>query len=112
LEVGSRDQFLGQLDQLYASGGLDAVHDYVQKEWVPGRVVRGTIFAALDVTSARIIDREVRRCDNQGSAMPNKAPVLARSSPELHIGREVRLETWTRLKEMQSFYLTVWFVPE
>jgi hypothetical protein len=112
LEVGTRDQFSSQLDQLYAAGGLDAVRDYVAKEWVPGRLVHGSIFTVLDVTTARIIDREVRRCDQQGSAMPNKPPVLARSAPELHIGREARLETWTRLKEMQSFYLTVWYVPE
>jgi hypothetical protein len=114
LDAGTRDQFLAQLDQLYTSGGLDAVRDYVAKEWMPGRVVRGNIFSTADVTSARIIDREVRRCDRQGGALLDKAPILPRSTPDLHIGREAHLETWTRIKDLQSFsfYLTVWYVGE
>ncbi len=112
LDVGTRDQFLTQLDQLYTAGGLDAVHDYVEKEWVPGRLVRGGIFSTADIVGARIIDREVRRCDHQGAALIDKAPVLPRVTPDLRVGRNGHLETWTRLQEVQPFYLTVWFVGE
>ena len=112
LDLGTRDQFMAQLDQLFTSGGLDAVHDYVEKEWVPGRLLRGSVFSTADVANARIIDRELRRCDRQGAALMDKAPVLPRVSPDLHVGRKGHLETWTRIKELQSFYLTVWFVSE
>jgi hypothetical protein len=112
LDLGTREQFLANLDQIFAAGGLSAVHDYVEKEWVPGRLLKGSVFSTSDTAAARIIDREVRRCDRQGAALLDKAPVLSRVTPDLHVGRQGRLETWTRLESLQSFMLTVWYVGE
>lgn len=112
LDLGTREQFLAHLDQLFNVGGLGAIHDYVEKEWVPGRLLKGSVFSTADVSEARIIDREVRRCDRQGSALLDKAPLLSRVTPDLHVGRQGHLETWTKLESQQSFVLTVWYVSE
>ncbi len=112
LDLGTRDQFLAHIDQIFNAGGLGAIHDYVEKEWVPGRLLKGSVFSTADVSAGHIIDREVRRCDRQGSAMVDKAPVLSRVMPDLHVGRQGRLETWTKIESLQSFMLTVWYVGE
>jgi hypothetical protein len=112
LDVGTRDEFLAQLDKIFLAGGLDEIHDYVEKEWVPGRLVRASIFATQDLARARIVDREVRRCDRQGIDIMDKAPVLARATPDLHVGKSVHLETWMRAEGTESFHLIVWFVGQ
>lgn len=112
LPLGTREQFLAQLDKFYAAGGLDAVRDYVEKEWVPGRLLKGTVFAG-EVSAGHIIDREVRRCDRQGALLLDKAPVLPRVTPDNRMGQQqVSLETWTRLDNQQPYELMLWYVAD
>ncbi len=110
LELGSRDQFMRDVDKMIATGGLAAVRDFLEAELVPGRVVIYGRTAAGDTPRTyRLIDREMRRCDQGGATLLDKPPVLARASAMLRIDDNGRIENWQRLESRQPFSITVWW---
>lgn len=109
LELGSRDQFMRELDKLFASGGLAAVRDFVEAELVPGRLVNYGKSGGAEARTYRLIDRELRRCDQGGATLLNKPPVLARASAMLRIDGNGRIESWQRLDARQPYSITVWW---
>lgn len=110
LKLGSGEQFMREMDKLFASGGMPAVRDFVETELVPGRLV---IYGRADGAGApqtyRLIDREIRRCDRGGATLLDQPPVLARSSAMLRIEDNEGLETWQRLEARQPYSITVWW---
>lgn len=110
LELGSREQFTRQIDNLFATGGMAAVRDYVEAELAPGRVVIYGRPGGVDVPRTyRLIDREMRRCDPAGATLLDKPPILARAAAMLRIDDNGRIETWRRLQSRQPYSITVWW---
>lgn len=109
LTIPPAEDFYTHLDKLTESQTLDALQDYVERELVPGRTL--VLAASSKSESSRrltIIDREVRRTNAQGVALLDKAPVVPRSSPNLRVGDEVILQTWTRAHISTPYSITVW----
>ncbi|CAN5892029.1 hypothetical protein BH11VER1_BH11VER1_01000 [soil metagenome] len=109
LLIPPTEDFYLQLDKLTEAQTLDALHDYVEREMVPGRTL--ILSASHKSESPRrltIIDREVRRTNAQGVALLDKAPIVPRSSPNLRVGDEVILQTWTRRHISLPYYISVW----
>jgi hypothetical protein len=110
LELGSREQFMRDIDKIFATGGLAAVRDFLEAELVPGRVViYGRTGTGETPRTYRLIDREMRRCDQGGATLLDKPPVLARVSAMLRIDDNGRIENWQRLESRQPFSITVWW---
>ena len=111
LNVGTGEQFMQMLDSLYERGGLDAVRDYVEKELVPGRLIVITSMPATDPpVEMMLIDREVRRCDLEGSVVLSVAPVLSRATAVPVMADDVKLTSWLRLQVKEPFVITTWWV--
>lgn len=110
LELGSRDHFMREIDKMFATSGLASVRDYVEAELVPGRVVIYGRSSGVDVPRTyRLIDREIRRCDQGGATLLDQPPVLARFSAMLRIDDSARIESWQRLDARTSYIITVWW---
>lgn len=110
LELGTRDEFMRELDKLHATGGLASVRDFVEAELVPGRVVIYGKSGSADATRTyRLIDREMRQCDQGGATLLDKPPVLARAAAMLRIDDKGRIESWQRLEARQPYTVTVWW---
>ncbi len=110
LELGSREQFMKRIDNLFATGGLAAVRDYVEAELVPGRVIIYGRSGGVDAPRTyRLIDREMRRCDQSGGTLLDKPPILARAVALLRIDDNGRIESWQRLESRQPYSITVWW---
>lgn len=109
LPIPPNEEFYFQLDKLAESQNLDAVRDYVTREFVPGRTI--ILAATHKGESSRrlmIIDREVRRTNTQGVTLLDKAPIVPRSSSNLRVGPEVIMQTWTRPHVTLPYYISVW----
>ncbi len=110
LELGTPDQFIKELDKMFASGGLASVRDYVEAEMVPGRLlIYGKSVGGETPRTYRLIDRELRHCDRNGATILNKAPVLARSSAMMKVDDSVLIENWRRQDVSQPYSFTVWW---
>lgn len=99
-----------ELDKIYATGGLASVLEFVEAELVPGRVVIYGKAGSADASQTnRLIDREMRRCDQGGATLLDQPPVLARASAKLRIDGKGRIESWQRLEARQPYTITVWW---
>jgi len=111
LQLGTLEEFNAKLDGLYNEQRLDAVSDYIAKEFVPGRTI---ILSANSVDEPNkewlILDREVRQSLRDGGVLMEKAPVLARANATLQVDDDVQLKTWSRLGGIQPFTVTIWGV--
>ena len=112
INLGTSSQFDQQLDQMYESGGLDAIANHVKAEFVPGR----HLLIPSNISTERtlemiIIDREMRRCDTEGSAMKDLAPVTPRAKADANMEADVRLTTFQHVRIKEPYYITVWWVP-
>jgi hypothetical protein len=110
LELGTRDKFMEMLDSMSVTGGLGAVQKYVDKEFVPGRLITGGQSPGGGVRAHRLIDREIRQTDREGGALLDRPPVLARSSPMMRASDESQIESWPRLNSHPAYALTVWWI--
>ena len=91
---------------------MQSVRSYVESAFVPGRVI--ILPATLPGERAAehvLLDREMRRCDSQGVAVIEQAPVLPRAVAHLRLGDDSTIHTWRRLELPQPFYINVWWVP-
>jgi hypothetical protein len=109
LTIPPNEEFHLYLDKLTESQTLDELRDYVEREFVPGR----TLILAASHNSEQprtliIIDREVRRTNAQGVTLLDKAPLVPRSSPDLRVGDEVLLQTWSRPHISMPYSISVW----
>lgn len=111
LNVGTVEQFAQRLDSIFNTGGIDAVREYVEKEFVPGRTIIITSALAGNTPSEMaLIDRELRRCDTEGAALLGVAPVLQRATATASMNDDVQLSHQSRLQLREPFYLTTWWV--
>ncbi len=110
LELGSREQFMRDIDKIFATGGLAAVRDFLEAELAPGRLVIYGRTGGVDTPRTyRLIDREMRRCDQGGATLLDNPPILARASAMLRVDESGRIETWQRLESRQPYSITVWW---
>ena len=112
INLGTSAVFDQQLDQIYESGGLEAIANHVKTEFVPGR----HLLIPSNISTERtlemiIIDREMRRCDADGSAMKDLAPVVPRANVDAKMEADVKLSTFNHVRIKEPYYITVWWVP-
>ena len=110
LEIGTREQFGVRLSKLSATGGLEALKEFVEKELVPGRALMTSDSASDPMTERRVLDREVRRADSEGVTPMDKPPLVLRASSVLRAGGKVQIQKWERLDGAQPFVVTIWWV--
>lgn len=109
LTIPPNEEYYLYLDKLTDAQTLDALRDYVEREFVPGRtLVLAPSHKSESARRLKIIDREVRRTNAQGVTLIDKAPVVPRSSPDLRVGDEVILQTWSRPHMSLPYYISVW----
>ena len=113
LRIEPGAQFHEHLDSIYAAtGGLGGVAGHAIKEFVPGRrLILIPLRKSDPPRSFLIVDRELRRCDRNGTALLEEAPVVQRLSSNLRMGSDSVLLTWTRPMLREPFTLTAWCVP-
>lgn len=114
LIIESKEQFHARLDNIFRDvAGLSGISGFVEREFVPGRVL---ILAATHKSEGArefvILDREVRRCDDDGVVLLGQPPVVPRTSKSLHMGGNGVILTWSRLQLDRPFILTTWCVPK
>lgn len=109
LTIPPTEDFYLHLDKLTEAETLDAVRDYVEREFVPGRTL---ILAASHKSESprrlTIIDREVRRTNAQGVTLLDKAPIVPRASTNLKVGPDVIMQTWSRPHVSLPYFINVW----
>jgi len=113
LYLNTTEEFHRQLDKVYdAGGGLDSVRNYVVQEFVPGRkIVLRSNFAGEPDREFIIVDRELRRCNADGGALLEKAPIAPRLGASQQATERATLQNWTRTNHQFPFFLTVWSLP-
>ncbi len=112
INLGTVAQFDQELDQMYDSGGLQAIASHVKAEFQPGR----HLLIPSNITTERtqemiIIDREMRRCDTDGSAMTDLPPIVPRAKTDAKMEADVRLSTFLHVHVKEPYYITIWWVP-
>ena len=112
LNLGTKDQFDQHLDQYYEAGGIASVGNHVKEDLVPGRLwIMPSTQSSDPPVEMVIIDREMRQCDADGTAMTNVAPLVPRATADAKMGDDVHLSTFARLHGREpSFYITTWWV--
>lgn len=111
LDLGNQEQFNASLDERFEKGGLAAVRDFVEKEFVPGRsIVMPSNVPGEPLPSFSLIDREIRRCNTDGAVVLDAPPVLARGMATMKLGNDSLIETWSRTSINDPYQLTVWWV--
>jgi hypothetical protein len=108
LETASREEFEKNLDLMFESGGIEAIKRYAEKEFVLGRVVHVDWPQPDGVGETRVVDREIRPCDLNGTAELQKPPILPRLVVAQTMGDGVFLATWTRVDVKKQFVLNLW----
>ncbi len=109
LRIPPNDEFYFNLDKLTESENLDAIRDYVKREFVPGRtLILTSAYKSEPTRVLKIIDREVRRTNKLGVTLLDKAPIVPRSSSNLRVGPEVIVQTWTRPHASLPYFIIVW----
>lgn len=109
LEMEVSEEFEKSLDQMFESGGIEAVKQFVQKQFVPGRVVRVDLPQAGPTGEVQLVDREIRPCDLNGAVMLEKPPLLPRLMVAQNMGEGVFLATWSRVDTRKQFVFNAWF---
>ena len=105
------DVKVSSLDERFEKGGLAAVRDFVEKEFVPGRsIVMPSNVPGEPLPSFSLIDREIRRCNTDGAVVLDAPPVLARGMATMKLGNDSLIETWSRTSINDPYQLTVWWV--
>ena len=111
LEIGTQEQFHQKLDSLFDAGGVAAVRDYVSKEFVPGRAISFPSNVPGDPPFLHIlVDREIRRCNEDGVIIMDMPPVLSRSASNMKLGNDALIQRWSRTASHDPYNLTVWWV--
>jgi hypothetical protein len=111
LSLGTQDQFNQHLDKLFGTGGMSAIRDYVNKEFVPGRTFTIPATSVGDRPFTYIlVDREIRRCSSEGVIMMDVPPPLPRLVANMKLGNDAQIEHWSREASHDPFRLTVWWV--
>ncbi len=109
LSIPTTEDFYLHLDKLTDAQTLDALRDYVEREFVPGRTL---ILAASHKSEPprrlTIIDREVRRTNAQGVTLLDKAPIVPRASTNLKVSEEVIMQNWSRPHGTLPYFINVW----
>ncbi|MFZ4767354.1 MAG: hypothetical protein ACOYMN_20565 [Roseimicrobium sp.] len=110
LMVESKEVLQGRLDTVFKeAGGVAGVTSYVEKEFVPGRVL---IFASAHETEPErkfvILDREVRQCDTDGVVIVSQAPLVPRVAVNMQLGQGSAIHAWSRLRLATPFVVTAW----
>lgn len=112
INLGTTAQFDQELDQMYESGGLQAIAGHVKAEFQPGRHLLIPSNISTERTQEMIIiDREMRRCNVEGSAMKDLAPIVPRAKTDAKMEADVRLSTFLHVHIKEPYYITIWWVP-
>jgi hypothetical protein len=111
LEIGTQEQFHQQLDRLFDAGGITAVRDFVTKEFVPGRGVSSPSNVPGEPPIVHLlVDREIRRCNDEGVIIMDMPPVLPRLATNMKLGNDALIHRWSRTSSHSPYHLTVWWV--
>jgi hypothetical protein len=111
LNVGTKEEFAQKLDSLFDKDGVDGVREFVEKEFIAGRllIIAPTVSGELPAEMV-IIDREVRLCDENGAEQMSVGPVVPRASGTPLMGDDVRLSSWSRVHLSKPLKITTWWV--
>ena len=110
LETGTREDFERTLDELFESGGMDSVKAFVEKEFVPGRMVHVDWPQAGGSGMPLLVDREIRKCNLDGVVLIEPPPILPRLMMAQIMGEEVFVATWQRVDPKRQFVVKAWFL--
>lgn len=112
LEVPSQDAYLQQLVQMYRDEGMEAVRNHIEEGYIPGRTLVIKSNHASEPDRAYILlDREVRRVDQQGVSLLDRDPIVARATNDLKVDESVIMLTWLQRRTIEPFSIVTWCVP-
>lgn len=111
LELTTYEGFVEKVGKLYKQNGMEEIKAFVEKEFVPGRKLLFKSLHASEPDRAKIVlDREMRRCDQQGVTLMELAPVVPRGGG-VKIDGKVELVTWQHTRIREPVTIVTWCVP-